>query len=69
MTAHTIEINLDKPCVRCGKGGATQCGLCLECVSKRLVEKIRNERSISMPKIGEKTIGFIEESIDRKSVV
>ena len=33
---HTIEINQDKKCIRCGKGGATQGGLCLECVSKRI---------------------------------
>ena len=45
MSKNVIEINMDKPCARCGKGGATQGGLCLECVSKKIIEKIKSERS------------------------
>jgi len=37
MTTPTIYINQDKPCVRCGKGGATQGGYCLKCIEKNLV--------------------------------
>ncbi len=29
-----IDIDLDKKCKRCGKGGATQCGVCLSCIAK-----------------------------------
>jgi hypothetical protein len=29
-----ININLDAKCKRCGKGGATQNGLCMTCITK-----------------------------------
>ena len=29
-----ISINLDAKCKRCGKGGATQNGICLPCFTK-----------------------------------
>ena len=29
-----INVNLDAKCSRCGKGGATQSGLCMECIAK-----------------------------------
>ena len=35
----TIEIDMDKKCSDCGKGGACQNGLCLSCVSKRITAK------------------------------
>jgi hypothetical protein len=38
MATHEININMDKKCVRCGKGGATQGGYCLKCIEKNLVE-------------------------------
>jgi hypothetical protein len=38
MTTHLIDIDLNKKCVRCGKGGATQSGYCLECINKNLNE-------------------------------
>ncbi|KKN29287.1 hypothetical protein LCGC14_0845930 [marine sediment metagenome] len=31
-----IHINLDAKCRRCGKGGATQSGVCLPCFNKAL---------------------------------
>lgn len=31
-----ITIDMDKKCKRCGKGGATQSGLCLKCVLKAI---------------------------------
>ncbi len=30
----TFTINLDAECKRCGKGGATQSGVCLPCITK-----------------------------------
>jgi len=36
MANAEISINLDKKCVRCGKGGATQNGLCLACITKAI---------------------------------
>lgn len=30
----TITVNLDAKCRRCGKGGATQSGVCLACIAK-----------------------------------
>jgi hypothetical protein len=29
-----ISVNLDARCKRCGKGGATQSGLCMACIAK-----------------------------------
>lgn len=31
---NVISINLDKKCKRCGKGGATQAGICMSCIAK-----------------------------------
>ena len=39
MAGATIEINMDKPCSRCGKKGSTQNGLCLECITDSIVAK------------------------------
>lgn len=32
----TLHVNLDAKCQRCGKGGATQNGLCLPCITKAI---------------------------------
>ena len=32
-----IRINLDAKCRRCDKGGATQSGVCLKCITKGVV--------------------------------
>jgi len=29
-----INVNLDTKCRRCGKGGATQSGVCMACIAK-----------------------------------
>lgn len=29
-----INVDLDKKCHHCGKGGATQSGLCMACIAK-----------------------------------
>ena len=31
-----IHVNLDAKCQRCGKGGATQNGLCMPCITKAI---------------------------------
>lgn len=31
-----INIDMDKKCPECGKGGATQNGLCLRCITKSM---------------------------------
>jgi len=31
-----IKVNLDTKCKRCGKGGATQSGVCLSCINKAI---------------------------------
>lgn len=31
-----INVNLDAKCKRCGKGGATDSGVCLPCINKAL---------------------------------
>lgn len=36
MTKVEIKVNLDAKCIRCGKGGATQSGVCLPCINKAL---------------------------------
>ena len=34
-----IEINMDTPCKKCGKKGATQNGYCLKCIGDIMLEK------------------------------
>jgi hypothetical protein len=36
MKGPTITINMDKPCAECGKGGAANSGICLQCTVKAL---------------------------------
>ena len=38
MAMHKININMDKKCIRCGKGGAADGGYCLKCVLKNMKE-------------------------------
>lgn len=33
----TITIDMDRKCSSCRRHGATQCGLCLQCVTKKLL--------------------------------
>lgn len=33
-----IHINMDAKCKRCGKGGATDGGLCLKCIAKAITK-------------------------------
>jgi peptidoglycan hydrolase CwlO-like protein len=35
----TITIDQNKPCAKCGAKGATQNGLCLTCISKKIKEQ------------------------------
>lgn len=37
----TINIDMNKKCSKCGKPGATDSGLCLSCVSKRITTELR----------------------------
>ena len=39
MPYAVLEINMDKPCSRCGKKGAAQNGLCLECITDSIVAR------------------------------
>ena len=34
MTNLNLNINMDKKCHECGKGGAMESGICLECANK-----------------------------------
>ena len=43
MDSVTIEINMDKKCSRCGKPGACQNGLCLDCITKRVIDGYRRK--------------------------
>ena len=36
MADHVITIDMDKKCLECSKGGATDSGLCLRCVAKAM---------------------------------
>lgn len=52
MPAVVINVDLDKKCIRCKKGGATQNGYCLSCITKNLdegkydhiINKVKQER-------------------------
>ena len=39
MATTTLVIDMDKPCRRCGKPGATQGGLCLRCVAEDIIKQ------------------------------
>lgn len=34
----TIEVDMDRRCIHCGKGGATPSGRCLRCITKLIVK-------------------------------
>jgi hypothetical protein len=38
MADRKIVVNMDKKCLRCHKGGATQSGYCLKCITKMIGE-------------------------------
>lgn len=37
-----ITIDLDKKCHECGKGGAAESGICINCVTKTIQQKPMN---------------------------
>lgn len=37
-----LEIDLDHKCSKCGRSGATPCGLCLKCVTDQIVKDSTN---------------------------
>ena len=39
MDIPTIEINMDKPCTKCGQMGAAQSGLCIQCATDFILDK------------------------------
>lgn len=40
----TINIDMDKKCAECGKGGATGSGICLKCASNAIIGKPMKSR-------------------------
>jgi len=60
MGIPTIHIYLDKKCKKCGKGGATKSGYCMECVAKMI--KVR-DMEISKRKRTEIEIQFDVKAI------
>lgn len=40
----TIDVDMDRRCDSCRKPGATQCGLCLPCVTKKMLGKLPEKR-------------------------
>jgi hypothetical protein len=36
MSTYRFEINMDKKCAECGKGGATGSGICLSCATRAI---------------------------------
>lgn len=36
MTDLVLNINMDKKCAECGKGGATDSGICLKCCTRSM---------------------------------
>ncbi len=45
----TININLDKKCTRCKKGGATDGGLCLKCIGNTIKVRANVRRRLPAP--------------------
>jgi hypothetical protein len=46
MTVYTITIDLDAPCIRCGKPGAVNGGICLKCALRR-AEQLHKAESLA----------------------
>lgn len=38
MTEHKIEIDMDKPCTKCGQMGAMPNGICMECAAGSIID-------------------------------
>ena len=50
MTVEII-IDYDRKCSQCGVKGATQGGLCLKCIEKRLLPEVRRQPMPKRPEI------------------
>lgn len=50
MAEHVINLDMDKKCAECGKGGSAECGLCLGCVGKAMNFKrpMKSQRGLAM---------------------
>jgi hypothetical protein len=46
--AATINIDMDKPCSKCGKGGATGGGLCMSCVAAKVTGQLASDRTVEL---------------------
>ena len=60
-----ITVNLDENCVECGEKGATPSGLCMKCVTKKIVGGIHTGVIIKLP-VADK---LILKAQDGKTVV
>jgi hypothetical protein len=52
MAIPSIEINMDKACVRCGRKGATPGGLCLSCIANSICEGGDMEVKVIIAEVG-----------------
>lgn len=53
MANVTLTIDMDRRCIRCGKEGAVKeaHGLCLKCIEKKIIEKMRKRSRIESREI------------------
>ena len=52
MSDAVININMDKKCAECGKGGATDSGICLNCLARAMnpLHKMRSRQGAVVQK-------------------
>ena len=46
MPTATVVINMDRRCSKCGKGGATQSGLCLKCAGDIALRRLKEKKGM-----------------------
>lgn len=58
----TINIDMDRKCDKCGKPGATDSGICLDCAAKRIGDyHITPRQNKVLTKISERVSGLLQE--------
>ena len=63
MKTYKMDVDMDKPCPQCGKPGAVNGGICLECAATAIDRGFTNEKlELIAAKAAEDLIGLVRES-------
>ncbi len=62
--SNVLHINMDKKCTKCGEGGATPSGICLECAGHLISKGGTMKIDKTIKKCGELTAGMMNDYKD-----